>query len=109
MMRLLLNLLQNAIRYGRVNGWVKLRLFQTPEGVAGSVEDNGIGIASENIPKIWKRFYQEDPSRNNTVDYGMGLGLPIVKWIIERHGGSISVESHVGQGTVFRFSLPSHK
>lgn len=106
-MRLLLNLLQNAIRYGRENGWVQLRLWQTGDGVAGSIADNGIGIAPENISKIWDRFYQEDPARKRTEDSGAGLGLPIVKWIIEQHHGSIEVESHIGQGTVFRFFLPA--
>ncbi len=106
-MRLLLNLLQNAIRYGRQNGWIKVELHQLKEDVLGSIEDNGIGIASDNLPQIWNRFYQVDPSRKSVEDTGAGLGLSIVKWIIESHGGQISVESLPGQGTLFRFSLPN--
>lgn len=107
LMRLLLNLLQNAIRYGRDNGWVKLKLRRTDGKVAGSVEDNGIGIAREHIDKVWKRFYQADPSRRRADDSGAGLGLPMVKWIIERHGGKITLESRLGEGTAFYFQLPA--
>lgn len=105
-MRLLLNLLQNAVRYGRENGWIRFRLCRTEAGIAGSIADNGIGIAPENIPKIWKRFYQADISRRTADHSGSGLGLSIVKWIIERHGGTISVESKLGEGSVFHFVLP---
>ncbi|AJQ29717.1 sensor histidine kinase [Pelosinus fermentans] len=106
-MRLLLNLLQNAIRYGRQNGWIKVELHQLKEDVLGSIEDNGIGIASDDLPQIWNRFYQVDPSRKSVEDTSAGLGLSIVKWIIEIHDGQISVESLPGQGTLFRFSLPN--
>jgi len=105
-MRLFLNLLQNAIRYGRENGWVKVELYQSKDVVCGSIEDNGIGISPENLPKIWNRFYQVDPSRKSVEDTSAGLGLSIVKWIIESHSGHISVESLPGKGTLFRFSLP---
>jgi len=105
--RVLLILFQNAVGTGQENGWVKLKLWQTEEGVAGSVEDNGLGIAKEHITKIWQRFYQVDPSRKSEEDSGAGLGLPIVKWAIERHGGRITVESRLGKGTIFRFFLPS--
>ncbi len=109
MMRLLLNLLQNAIRYGRENGWVKISLAATDEGIAGSVEDNGIGIAPKDLPNVWMRFYQADPARGSAGESGAGLGLPIVKWIVERHGGKISVTSRLGQGTCFSFLLPIKK
>lgn len=105
-MRLLLNLLQNAVRYGRENGWAKLTLRRAQDGVWGSVEDNGTGIAPSNIDKIWHRFYQEDASRKSAENSGAGLGLPIVKWIIERHNGQINVQSRLGQGTTFHFFLP---
>lgn len=109
LMRLLLNLLQNAVCYGRENGWVKLSLRPVEGGVSGTVEDNGIGIAPEHKAQIWKRFYQVDPARKTMENCGTGLGLPIVKWIIERHGGEITVESQLGRGTIFRFFLPSRR
>lgn len=107
MLRLLLNLLQNSIRYGRDNGWIKLRLSRAGSSITGSIEDNGIGIAPEDLGKIWNRFYQADPARKRTADSGSGLGLPIVKWIIEQHNGQITVSSRPGQGTVFHFRLPA--
>ncbi|MDU4962417.1 MAG: ATP-binding protein [Sporomusaceae bacterium] len=106
MLRLLLNLLQNAVRYGREGGWIKLTLRRGTAGIDGIVADNGIGIAPEHIDKIWRRFYQADPSRKRGEQFGSGLGLPIVKWIIECHGGSVSVVSQPGQGTQFHFFLP---
>lgn len=107
MMRLFLNLLQNAVQYGRAGGWIRFSLQETRRGIEGSVADNGIGIAPEHLPEIWNRFYQVDPSRKGMEDSGSGLGLSIVKWLIERHGGTITVESVLGEGTVFQFTLPS--
>lgn len=106
-LRVLLNLLQNAIKYGRENGWIRLTLRAARDGIIGSVEDNGIGIAPENLPEIWKRFYQVDPSRGGAENAGAGLGLPIVKGIIQRHGGTITVSSAPDKGTNFQFTLPS--
>ena len=65
--------------------------------------DDGIGISSEHINKIWNRFYQVESSRSTD---NSGLGLSIVKWIIEEHKGTIMVESELGKGTVFTFYLP---
>lgn len=109
MMRLLLNLCQNAIRYGRDNGWVRLTLKRENDGIQGSVADNGIGIAPAEQEKIWKRFYQVDPARHKREDSGTGLGLPIVKWIVERHGGSIAIDSCLNGGTTVRFYLPVNR
>ena len=67
------------------------------------ISDDGIGISSEHIDKIWTRFYQVDPSRNSN---GAGLGLSMVKWIVEAHNGNISVTSEVGKGTVFTIQIP---
>lgn len=79
--------------------------MQKDQNLIGTVEDNGIGISAENLPKIWHRFYQVDPSRSNTGS-GAGLGLSMVKWIITEHGGTITAESTLGTGSRFIFTLP---
>ena len=71
-----------------------------------SVSDNGIGIAEENIPKIWERFYQADPSRTIDDKGNMGLGLSMVKWIAECHKGNMTVKSTLGKGSTFTFTMP---
>ena len=70
------------------------------------VIDDGIGIARENLDKIWERFFRVDPSRNNKDDSSSGLGLPISKWIVEAHGGKISVDSELGLGSTFTVVFP---
>ena len=103
LMRLILNLMDNAVRYGRQGGRVTLTLKRQGDAVAGSVADDGIGIAPEHLSKIWDRLYQVDPAR---ASGGIGLGLPMVRHIAEAHGGNVSVESVPGQGSVFSFTLP---
>lgn len=107
--RLWMNLIGNAISYGREGGWLKVGLREKDGTVQGSVEDNGIGIAKDQLPHIWERFYQADASRSGKENTGSGLGLPMVKWIVQAHGGEISVESEPGKGTSFRFSFPLAK
>ena len=101
-MRLLINLLENGIKYGREGGWLRLTLTGDEDTVTGVVEDNGIGIAPEHLDKIWNRFWQADPARSTQ---GAGLGLSMVKWIAEAHGGSVCVRSEPGRGTAFTFTL----
>ena len=72
----------------------------------GTVEDDGIGIAPEDQDKIWQRFWQADPARSNG---GAGLGLAMVRWIAEAHGGRVAVESTPGEGSTFTFVLPCQK
>ena len=103
LLRLLINLAENAVKYGRQGGWVRLTLTGDDRTVTGEVEDNGIGIAPENLDKVWNRFWQADPARSTQ---GAGLGLSMVKWIAEAHGGSVRVRSTLGRGTVFSFTLP---
>ena len=100
---MLVNLVDNAVKYGRENGSVTITLRKKGDGVLGTVEDDGIGISKDALDSIWSRFYREESARN---EKGSGLGLPIVKWIAEAHGGYINVRSEKGAGSVFEFFLP---
>lgn len=102
-MRVFINLVSNAIKYGKENGYVNINAYQTDNEVICSVEDNGIGISSENIDKIWNRFYQVNPSRDN--ENSLGLGLSMVQTIIEKMGGKITVTSKENIGTTFTIIL----
>ena len=106
LMRLLINLTENAIRYGRPGGQVKLTLRRQDGEAVGTVEDDGIGIAPEDLDKIWQRFWQADPARSGG---GAGLGLSMVRWIAGAHGGRVTVESEPGKGSIFTFFLPCEK
>ncbi len=105
LMRLFINLIDNAVKYGKEGGEVTVILYEKDELICGEVRDNGIGIAAEHLPHIWERFYQVDPARDPNSS-GAGLGLPMLKWIDEAHGGSIRVESRLGEGSAFIFTLP---
>ena len=102
--RLLVNLLENAVYYGKENGMVKVTLAKNGKMIEGIVEDNGIGISEEDLVHIWERFYRADPARR--TDSHSGLGLSMVKWIVEAHGGTIRAESRLGEGTRFIFEIP---
>ncbi len=106
--RVIRNLLENAIQYGRTGGFVKLTLAVREDAAVCSVQDDGIGISAEDLPRIWQRFYRADPSRNPSGS-NTGLGLALVKWIVEAHHGPISAESTPGQGSCFTFRLPLHQ
>ena len=108
LMRLLLNLMENGVKYGRRGGNLWVTLSRQDDQICGTIRDDGIGIASENLPKIWDRFYQVEPSRSSTVG-GVGLGLPMVRYIVQAHGGTITAESRIGQGSCFTFLLPTQK
>lgn len=105
--RMLVNLISNALRYSRENGLVEVSLEQDGGVITGSVRDYGQGIAADTLPHIWERFYQAEASR--TDGNHAGLGLSMVKWIAEAHGGSVSVESEEGQGSIFSFRIPAGK
>lgn len=96
--RAIQNIVQNAINYGKENGYIEMESFEKGEYFAIKVTDNGIGISKDNLEKIWDRFYQVDESRTNQ---SMGLGLSMVKLIIEKHNGYVEVESTLGVGTTF--------
>jgi two-component system phosphate regulon sensor histidine kinase PhoR len=101
----LLNLLANAIKFNRPGGEVRVRAVLNEEGrVAITIADTGVGIPSEDLPRIFERFYRVDKGRSRQVG-GTGLGLSIVKHIVERMSGTISVESQLGKGTTFTILL----
>lgn len=102
--RMMVNLISNAVEYGKENGMVTVNLTENGEEVIGMVQDNGKGIEPEEMEKIWKRFYRGDSSRSG--EQHSGLGLSMVKWIVESHGGHIRAESVPGKGSTFVFGLP---
>ena len=98
------NLISNAIKYGRESGHVIIKASKYGDSTEIVVSDNGIGISSEHLEKIWGRFYRVDDVRND--EYGSsGLGLSMVKSIVELHNGKIFVKSQPGKGTEFRIVL----
>ncbi len=104
--QLLLNLLDNAIKHSSPGQTVRLTIGKNGGGPTLKVEDTGNGIAEQDIPHIFDRFFRTDRSRSQQVP-GSGLGLSICKWIVDAHGGSINVSSRLGSGSVFTVQLPS--
>ena len=103
--QLLLILLDNALKYTPEQGQITLGLQHKDGQIEISVQDTGIGIAPEDVPHVFERFYRADPGRSRDPG-GTGLGLSIAQWIVEQHGGSISLKSQPGQGTRVTVSLP---
>jgi signal transduction histidine kinase len=101
--RLFLNLLDNAVKYGRRGGWVKIKAEKNKRRVIVSVSDNGEGIAEADLPHIFKRFYRADKSRSSE---GAGLGLAFVEMIVRLHHGTITARSVQGVETSFVVELP---
>jgi signal transduction histidine kinase len=99
------NLLDNAIRYARRAGTVRVTTAVDERDVTLSVADDGVGIPTKDLPRIFERFYRVDRARSRETG-GTGLGLAIVKHVAENHGGQVHVESELGRGTTFRVSLP---
>lgn len=104
--RMLDNLISNAVSYGKEGGNIKVTLHQIPSGVRGTVEDDGIGISRDDQVHIWEQFYRVDASRTGKGEGShSGLGLSMVKWIAQAHGGNVRVESELGKGSCFTFEL----
>jgi signal transduction histidine kinase len=104
---MLLNIVTNAIKYTPQGGTVALTLEEDDDAVTVTVRDTGIGIAAGDLPHIFDRFWRADQARTRTGDRpGTGLGLSITKWIAEAHGGTITVQSRPGRGSVFTVQLP---
>ncbi len=106
LIQVLMNLLDNAIRYTLSGGCVLVSVERGRDVVALRVHDTGIGIAAEHLPHLFERFYRVDPARTRMEGGGSGLGLSIVEWVVQKHGGAVAVESQVGQGSIFTVSLP---
>lgn len=103
LMRMMANLIENSIQYGKQGGTTWITLRKTANHLEGCVRDNGIGIAPEHQKDIWKRFYRADKTRKGTQESHSGLGLSMVKWIVDAHHGSIDVTSQEGDGASFSF------
>ena len=102
----LLNLIDNAVKYAPDGKEVDVRLMRSPGGVSLSVRDHGAGIPAEELPRIFERFYRAQAARDRNVR-GSGIGLALVKHIVEAHGGRLSVESRLGNGATFTVVLPA--
>jgi two-component system phosphate regulon sensor histidine kinase PhoR len=98
------NLISNSLRYGKEGGKTEVRFYDMDEQMLVEVADDGIGMSEEHLPRIFERFYRVDKSRSRNAG-GSGLGLSIVKHIIEAHGQTISVRSTQGKGSTFAFTL----
>ncbi|MDR0296137.1 MAG: sensor histidine kinase [Prevotellaceae bacterium] len=106
--QVLINLIANSINYGKEGGETVVSFTDMPNRVLVEVKDNGIGISSEALPRIFERFYRVDKHRSREHG-GSGLGLAIVKHIIEAHNQSINVHSELDKGTTFAFTLDKSK
>ncbi|HEV8399288.1 MAG TPA: ATP-binding protein [Gemmatimonadales bacterium] len=105
--QLILNLIENAVKYTPRGGNVSVQLGASDGEVRLTVADSGIGIAPGDLPHIFDRFWRADSARTRTGERpGAGLGLAISKWIVEAHGGAIEVQSRPGRGTTFTVTFP---
>ncbi|MGC9348071.1 MAG: sensor histidine kinase [Anaerolineae bacterium] len=102
------NLISNALKYNRPNGWVNVEARRDEGHIVVSVSDSGIGISAEDQARIFERFYRVQSPETEDV-YGTGLGLAIVKSVVEKHKGRVWVESTPGEGSTFAFLLPLHE
>jgi signal transduction histidine kinase len=104
--RLLLILLDNAIKYTPDGGFCEIELLPGPQQIQVLVRDSGIGIAEHELSLIFERSYRTNRARSRETG-GAGLGLAIARWITEMHGGTITAESQIGTGSLFRVTLPA--
>jgi len=102
--QVLINLLDNSIKYGKENGNTIVSFYEIDENILVEVTDDGNGIDEQHLNRLFERFYRADKSRSRDIG-GTGLGLSIVKHIIEAHGQTINVRSSIGVGTTFGFTL----
>ena len=104
--QVIVNLIDNAIKYTNEDGKIIIKIVKVDKEINISISDNGVGIPKEDLPRIFERFYRVDKTRSRDMG-GSGLGLSIVKHILELHNSPIKVESEEGKGTRFEFNLPS--
>lgn len=100
------NVLSNAIRYSKQGSAIYIRITESSSSISIQIQDEGIGIPSDELPKIWNRFYKVDKSRSRSKDTGTGLGLSIVKQILELHHFDLRIESEEGKGTTLWIYIP---
>jgi signal transduction histidine kinase len=103
--RLVLNLVDNAIKFTPENGRVVIRVAREGASARIDVEDTGMGLSSDDARRVFERFFRADASRSSATE-GAGLGLSLVQWIAEQHGGVVSVKSRPGEGSTFTVRLP---
>lgn len=104
--RVMLNLISNAIKFSNPNGEIFVNVSSKEETIEISVKDTGRGIEKQNLGYIFNRFYQENKSLSRNAE-GTGIGLSLIKSLIELHGGNISVESEINKGSIFKVELPA--
>ena len=105
--QIMLNLLSNAVKFTRDGGRIAVRTERTSSGLQISVSDTGVGIPPQHLETIFDEFRQL-AADNPRTEEGTGLGLPLTRRLLELHGGTISVQSEIGVGSIFRFTLPEH-
>jgi signal transduction histidine kinase len=103
--QVLANLVGNAVKFTPAGGAVRIALRSLPDGAEIKVRDDGVGIAPDELPHVFERFYRGTRATESRAS-GSGLGLSIVRSIVEMHGGRVSVESHLGRGTEVTVRLP---
>ena len=103
--RVFLIFIDNAVKYTHPGGRISLRYEKSHDTALVEIRDSGIGVSDKDLPHIFERFYRADPARSREQG-GVGLGLSIANWIVEKHGGAIRVESALGMGSVFQVHLP---
>jgi signal transduction histidine kinase len=103
--QVILNLLSNAIKYTPADGRIEIRIRREGQALQWSIKDSGIGISEDSQKRLFEKFFRADNAHSIDTE-GTGLGLYLVRLIVERLGGTITCESEVGRGTLFRFTLP---
>ena len=104
--QLVVILIDNAIKYTAAGGRVDVSLRRSGDGATIEIRDTGVGIAPEDLPRVFERFYRADPARSRDAG-GTGLGLPIARWIVEEHGGTVELASVLGHGTTATVRIPA--
>ena len=104
-----MNLIENAIQYGKEDGYIKVEVKRIKNEIQIKVMDNGIGIQPEHLPNIFKRFYRADKARTAGGEVHAGLGLSMVQLLVKNYGGKIEVESSYGEGTTFTLHFPLYE
>jgi signal transduction histidine kinase len=97
------NVIDNAIKYTPATGRVEVSVFIAVDCGVLRVADTGVGIAQDDLGRVWERLFRADPSRG---ERGLGLGLSLVKAVVEAHGGSVTLDSALGKGSTFEIRIP---